>query len=80
MLPVSGAEQLKTSDAKETRPICSEHSAYSNWPVRRRDIHPGRERWRGPGTGSRPSALALAFSSSRIGMTFQRSPSAFWRA
>ena len=29
MLPVSGAEQLKTSDANTQRPICSARKAYS---------------------------------------------------
>ena len=33
MLPVSGAEQLKTSEANTTRPICSLRKAYSCAPM-----------------------------------------------
>ena len=63
MLPVSGAEQLKISEAQWTRPMISASGAYSRLvrrvpgsPSRR----PGRNRFH------RPSALACAFSGSII--------------
>ena len=60
MLPVSGAEQLNTSEAHSTRPISSASGAYSRL-VRPAPCEPGRNRFH------RPSLRAFAFSSSTIG-------------
>jgi hypothetical protein len=68
MLPVSGAEQLKTSEAKPTRPIISERGAYS------RLLRPAPHALSGRKRFQRPSFLALAFSSSTTGTTIQRLP------
>src|SRR6476659_1412284 len=80
ILPVSGAEQLNTSDDQRIRPISSAQKAYS------RLVSPGPSNLKLSSTGvapwdggmkrfQMPSALALAFSSSTTGSTFQRSPS-----
>ena len=76
MLPVSGAEQLNTSEAQEMWPISSDSSAYS------RLVNPAPRNsssscaFGGMNMFQRPSAFAFFFSSSRIGITFQRGPSA----
>ena len=61
MLPVSGAEQLKISAAKGTRPMISHSGAYSKldkpWGARG-DL--GKNKFQ------RPAANALGFSSSTI--------------
>src|SRR6266850_5729325 len=65
MLPVSGAEQLKTSGAQCTRPMISQSGAYS----RLVSVPPcdfGRHRFHSP------AARALGLSSSMIGTTSQR--------
>ena len=71
MLPVSGAEQLKTSAAKGTRPMISQSGAYSRLvsPSGARGLF-GRKRFH------RPSARALAFSSSTSLVGTQASPAA----
>ena len=61
MLPVSGAEQLKISEAQKTRPMISASGAYSRLASRvpgSSPCRPGRNRFH------RPSALASAFSGS----------------
>jgi hypothetical protein len=69
MLPVSGAEQLKTSGAKCTeRPINSAIGAYSRLPSPAPYSLSGRNRFQSP------SARALAFNSSIRGAGCQRSP------
>ncbi len=63
MLPVSGAEQLKTSDAQNTRPMISASGAYSRLASRvpgSSSRRPGRNRFH------RPSARAAALSGSII--------------
>ena len=65
MLPVSGAEQLKTSGAHSTRPMISQSGAYS----RLASVPPcdfGRQRFQ------RPAARAFGFSSSMMGTGCQR--------
>ena len=65
MLPVSGAEQLKTSGAQVTRPMISHSGAYS----RLVSVPPcdfGRHRFH------RPAARAFGFNSSMIGTGCQR--------
>src|SRR3954465_13254494 len=65
MLPVSGAEQLKTSGAQCTRPMISQSGAYS----RLGSVPPcdfGRHRFQ------RPAWRAFAFSSSITGTGCQR--------
>src|SRR5215208_4712330 len=80
MLPVSGAEQLKTSDDHMMRPISSAQKAYcrlerpgpSNSKLSSTGVAPcdgGMNRFQ------RPSARAFSFSSSTTGSTFHRSPS-----
>ena len=80
MLPVSGAEQLNTSDDHKMRPISSAQNAYS------RLERPGPSNLKLSSTGvapceggmnrfHKPSARAFSFSSSTTGRTFQRSPS-----
>src|SRR4029077_3658805 len=72
MLPVSGAEQLNTSEAQLIWPISSASSAYS------RLVNPAPQNSSsscsdgGMNMFQRPSAFALAFNSSITGMTFQR--------
>src|ERR1700723_1922784 len=79
MLPVSGAEQLKTSDAQWMRPISSAHSAYSRFvslaPVKTKpssdspcSLRGGMNRFHNP------AAWALDFSESIVGSGAQRSP------
>ena len=80
MLPVSGAEQLKHSLAQPTRPISSAHSAYSRLPScvpsnGKLSSTGGRPDAGGMKKFHSPAALALAFTSSMTGITFQRSPS-----
>ena len=80
MLPVSGAEQLKHSLAQPTLPISSAQSAYSrllscvpsNSKLSSTCARPERG---GMKKFQRPAALALTFTSSMTGSTFQRSPS-----
>ena len=75
MFPVSGAEQLKTSEAQPMWPISSASGAYS------RLLNPAP--WNsssscedgGMNMFQSPSAFAFFFSSSTIGITFQRAPS-----
>src|SRR5690348_11131354 len=65
MLPVSGAEQLKTSGAHSTRPMISQSGAYS----RLVSVPPcvfGRQRFQSP------ASRAFGFSASMIGTTCQR--------
>src|SRR6266436_6282040 len=68
MLPVSGAEQLNTSEAQEMRPISSDSNAYS------RLVNPAPQNSSsscsdgGMNMFQRPSAFALAFNSSITGM------------
>src|SRR3546814_9030362 len=77
MLPVSGAEQLNTSDAHSMRPISSAQEAYS------RLVRPGATNskllstglWPASGGMKRfhmPSAFARSFNSSIIGRVFHR--------
>ena len=83
MLPVSGAEQLNTSEANPTLPISSAHKAYSRFvrPAPLNGLSSGSES-RGRKRFQSPSALATAFSSSTTGTTCQRfSPKPFiWAA
>src|SRR5215510_15925487 len=65
MLPVSGAEQLKTSGAQCTRPMISQRGAYS-WLVSVPPCDFGRHRFH------RPCERAFAFSSSITGTGSQR--------
>ena len=70
MLPVSGAEQLKTSGANGgARPMISQSGAYS------RLVRPAPYSLSGRNRFHSPSARAFAFSSSTIGVGCQRSPS-----
>src|SRR5262245_60794406 len=68
ILPVSGAEQLKTSADHGTRPIISHSGAYS------RLVNPPPYSLSGRNKFHNPSALAFGFNSSIRGMTFHRSP------
>ena len=79
MFPVSGAEQLKTSGAHQTRPMTSHRPAYSRFEspgpnVPSGSLAGGRNRFH------RPSARALGFSSSMIGRCSQRFPDSICRA
>ena len=67
ILPVSGAEQLNTSDPKCTRPITSLIGAYS------RLVRPAPLSDSGKNKFHRPAAFAFAFNSSSIGGQAQRS-------
>ncbi len=67
MLPVSGAEQLKTSGDQLTRPMISQSGAYS-----RLDSPSGARFECGRKRFHRPAARALGFSSSMIGTGSQR--------
>jgi hypothetical protein len=69
MLPVSGAEQLKTSLDQGTRPMISASGAYS-WLVRQAgaDSLSGRNRFH------KPAARALGLSSSMVCSGVQRRP------
>ena len=74
MLPVSGAEQLKTSGAKPgTRPMISQSGAYS------RLVSPAPYSLSGRNRFHSPALRAFGFSSSTIAVGCQRSPSAIWR-
>ena len=75
MLPVSGAEQLKTSGANPgERPMISQSGAYSVL------LRPAPYSLSGRNRFHRPAARALAFNASTIGVGRQRSPSAIcWR-
>ena len=74
MLPVSGAEQLNTSEAQPMWPICSASGAYSRLvsPAPRNSSSSCEDG--GMNMFHRPSARAFFFNSSTIGITFQRSP------
>jgi len=75
MLPVSGAEQLKTSAANGTRPMISHRGAYSRFDKpsgARGDL--GRKRFQSP------AARALGFSSSMIVVGTQGLPLARFSA
>src|SRR5512137_440849 len=75
MLPVSGAEQLKTSGAMGERPMTSQSGAYS------RLVRPAPRSLSGRKRFQRPRSRALAFSSSMIGGTCQRvGPELSWSA
>jgi hypothetical protein len=80
MLPVSGAEQLNTSEAQPMWPICSASGAYSRLvnPAPRNSSSSCDDG--GMNMFHRPSARAFFFKSSSTGIAFQRSPSAscFW--
>ena len=74
MLPVSGAEQLKTSGPKPgTRPMISQSGAYSTLVSPAPYSLSGRKRFHSP------AARAFGFSSSTIAVGCQRSPSAICR-
>ena len=66
MLPVSGAEQLKTSGAMCERPMISHNGAYSKLVSPSLCSCTGRNRFHNP------AERALAFSSSMIGGCRQR--------
>ena len=66
MLPVSGAEQLKTSGARCERPISSQSGAYS------RLVRPAPRWLSGRKRFQRARSRALSFSSSMIGGICQR--------
>jgi hypothetical protein len=68
MLPVSGAEQLNTSEAHGTRPISSASGAYSMFFRPAPCVESGRNRFHSP------SARAFGFSSSTIFVGVQRAP------
>src|ERR1700737_389324 len=76
MLPVSGAEQLNTSEAQPMWPISSASGAYSRLdsPAPRNSSSSCDDG--GMNMFHKPSARAFFFNSSKIGMTFQRAPSA----
>ena len=74
MLPVSGAEQLKTSGAMGERPMISHSGAYSRLERPAPRSESGRKRFHSP------AALASAFSSSRMGGGCQRPTSSSWRS
>jgi hypothetical protein len=70
MLPVSGAEQLKTSGAKPgERPMISQSGAYS------RLVRPAPLSLSGRNRFHSPSARARSFNDSTIAVGCQRSPS-----
>ena len=74
MLPVSGAEQLKTSAPKPgTRPMISQSGAYSTL------VSPAPYSLSGRNRFHNPAARAFGFSSSTIAVGCQRSPSAICR-
>src|SRR2546428_12450801 len=74
MLPVSGAEQLKTSGAIGERPMISQSGAYS------RLISPAPRSLSGRKRFQRARSRAFALSSSMIGGTCQRDgPESSWR-
>ena len=60
MLPVSGAEQLKTSGATPLRPISSQSIPYSQL------VRPGPQRSSGRNRFQSPSARARSRSSTRM--------------
>mmetsp|Transcript_61769 Transcript_61769/g.147051 ORF Transcript_61769/g.147051 Transcript_61769/m.147051 type:complete len:296 (-) Transcript_61769:138-1025(-) len=66
MFPVSGAEQLKTSDAKGTAPMISARRAYS-WIVSPAPCLPSLSRSGGSQRFQSPSAFALPLSASSTG-------------
>jgi hypothetical protein len=71
MLPVSGAEQLKTSGAiAGDRPMISQSGAYSALVSPAPDSLAGRNRFHSP------AAFARVFSSSTIATGCHRSPAA----
>ncbi|MGY4488945.1 hypothetical protein ACVWWR_008136 [Bradyrhizobium sp. LM3.2] len=74
MLPVSGAEQLKTSEAQVMRPISSDSSAYSRLVSPAPRNSSSSCSFGGMNMFQRPSAFAFFLRSSSTGMTFQRSP------
>ena len=83
MLPVSGAEQLNTSDAQPIRPISSAHSAYSRLvscvPSNAKVSSTCRSAWPGGmNRFHRPAAFASGLSSSITSIGCQRSPAASW--
>ena len=69
MLPVSGAEQLNTSDAIVERPINSQSGAYS------RLVSPAPRSLSGRNRFQRPWDLAIGLSCSTMAVGCQRSPS-----
>src|SRR5262245_35727302 len=69
ILPVSGAEQLKTSDAIVERPITSHSGAYS------RLVSPAPCSLSGRNRFHRPSVRAIGLSCSTMAVGCQRSPS-----
>ena len=73
MLPVSGAEQLKTSGAMGDRPMTSHSGAYSRFVSPAPCSLSGRNRFQSP------TARAFGLSSSRIAGGAQRSPSPICR-
>jgi len=68
MLPVSGAEQLKTSEAQGTRPMISASGAYSRFVSPAPCGESGRNRFHSP------AARAFGFSSSISRVGVQRAP------
>ena len=73
MLPVSGAEQLNTSDAHNTLPISSARGAYSRLVNPAPRCSPSSCAAGGRNRFHSPSAFARALSSSTMGITCQRS-------
>ena len=69
MFPVSGAEQLKTSDAIPDRPICSARCEYSKFVNPAPSSLSGRKRFHSP------AFFAFSFISSMIGGTHHLPPS-----
>ena len=67
MLPVSGAEQLKTSGAHSTRPMISHSGAYSRLLSPAPSFDSGRNRFH------KPAARAFGLSSSTTGFGRPRS-------
>ena len=67
MLPVSGAEQLKTSGAHSTRPMSSHSGAYSRLLSPAPSFDSGRNRFH------KPAARAFGLSSSTTGFGRHRS-------
>jgi hypothetical protein len=67
MLPVSGAEQLNTSEDHWTRPMISASGAYS------RLVSPAPEALAGRNRFHKPAALASGFKRSTMGTGRQRS-------
>src|SRR2546423_13092051 len=73
MLPVSGAEQLKTSGAIGERPITSQRGAYSRF------VRPAPRSLSGRKRFQRARSRAVALSCSMIGGTCQREgPALSW--